>query len=173
MLLDFFNGDVSDAICLTGIEHVISITLAPTPPNLTTDEDTDADTKNLPAVHIRTFTVKLFNSGTRVPRTELVPMGPSLDLVLRRHQPADSEILKQAMKQPKLKKKDVEKGLGKKRKNIETDEMGDVRGQIHLGKQDLGGLQVRKMRGLKEDGGRGPKAKKRKEEEAEEDEGEE
>lgn len=151
-----------DAICLTGIEHVISVTLGPTPPNLTTDEESMEDTKKLPAIHIRTFTVKLLNSGTRVPRTELVPMGPSLDLVLRRHQSADSEMLKIAMKQPKLKKTDVEKGLGKKRKNIETDEMGDVRGQIHLGKQDLGSLQVRKMRGLKEDGGRGPKAKKRK-----------
>lgn len=66
------------------------------------------------------------------------------------------------MKRPKLKKQDVEKGLGKKRKNIEVDEMGDVRGRVHVGKQELGKLQVRKMKGLKEDKPR----KRRKEEES-------
>ena len=44
------------------------------------------------------------------------------------------------------------KGLGKKKKNLEVDEMGDLRGRIHVGKQDLGKLQTRKMKGLK----RGP-----------------
>jgi len=82
-------------------------------------------------------------------------MGPHLDLVLRRHTPADPALLKLALQKPKLSKSDIQSGLGKKRKNVETDEMGDVRGQIHLGKQDLSSLQVRKMRGLKEDGGRG------------------
>jgi len=165
ILLDFFNGESSDAIVLSGLEHVISVTLGPTPPSLTTttpDDDSKEATASLPPVHIRTFTVQLLKSGTRIPRAQLVPMGPNLDLVMRRHTPADPEMMKAALKQPKLAKSDVEKGLGKKRKNIETDDMGDVRGQIHLGKQDLGSLQVRKMRGLKEDGGRGPSAKKRK-----------
>jgi len=76
-------------------------------------------------------------------------MGPSLDLVLRCHQAADPELLKQAMKRPKLKKTDVEKGLGKKKKNMEVDDMGDLRGRVHIAKQDLGKLQTRKMKGLK------------------------
>ncbi len=76
-------------------------------------------------------------------------MGPSLDLSLRRHQAADAELLKQAMKRPKLKKTDVEKGLGKKKKNMEVDEMGDLRGRVHVGNQDLTKLQTRKMKGLK------------------------
>ena len=70
-------------------------------------------------------------------------------MTLRRHTEADPEMLKQAMKRPKLKKQEVEKGLGKKRKNLEVDEMGDLRGRIHVGKQDLGKLQTRKMKGLK------------------------
>ena len=106
-------------------------------------------------------------------------MGPSLDLTLRRHQSADPEMLKLAMKRPKLKKKDVEKGLGKKTKNMEVDEMGDLRGRVHVGKQDLLKLQTRKMKGLKagldermegfdtegegdQDGFGGPRNKKRK-----------
>lgn len=76
-------------------------------------------------------------------------MGPSLDVVLRRHQEADPAVWAMAMKVPKVKKKDVESGLGKKRKNIETDEMGDMRGRVHVVRQDLGKLQTRKMRGLK------------------------
>ena len=81
-------------------------------------------------------------------------MGPSIDLTLRRHQEPDPELLKQALKRPKLKKKDVEKGLGNKKKmrNMEVDEMGDLRGRVHIAKQDLNKLQTRKMKGLK--GGR-------------------
>ncbi len=35
------------------------------------------------------------------------------------------------------------------RKNVETDVVGDKVGRIHLGRQDLGELQTRKMKGLK------------------------
>ncbi|KAI0274391.1 Brix-domain-containing protein [Russula aff. rugulosa BPL654] len=128
LLMDLFNGEVIESIHLSGLEHVI---------------------RPLPAVHIRGYTIKLLASGQRVPRVELVPMGPSLDLSLRRHQPADPELWKVAMRRPKLKKQDVEKGLGKKRKNLEVDEMGDLRGRVHIAKQDLTKLQTRKMKGLK------------------------
>ncbi|KAI0066300.1 Brix-domain-containing protein [Artomyces pyxidatus] len=150
LLMDLFNGEVIDQIHLTGLEHVISVTLAPTPESLnSTAAFAEDDTKSLPKVHIRGYTLKLLASGVRTPRVELVPMGPSLDLVLRRHQAADPEVWKLAMRRPKLKKQDVEKGLGKKRKNMEVDEMGDLRGRVHVAKQDLGKLQTRKMKGLK------------------------
>ncbi|KDR82061.1 hypothetical protein GALMADRAFT_90599 [Galerina marginata CBS 339.88] len=158
MLIDFFNGEQIESICLPGLEHVISITCGPTPAALNNataiayasrPTSGTEDTSNFPKVHLRTYTIKLLGSGTRIPRVELTPMGPSLDLVLRRHHAADPELLKQAMKRPKLKKTDVEKGLGKKKKNMEVDEMGDLRGQVHVGKQDLGKLQTRKMKGLK------------------------
>ncbi|KAJ7043499.1 Brix-domain-containing protein [Mycena alexandri] len=151
MLIALFNGELIDSICLAGLEYVISVSLAPSIPapatmypNLVTE-----DLSALPTIHLRTYTTRLLASGTRTPRVELTPMGPSLDMRLRRHTPADPELLKQAMRTPKLKKTDIEKGLGKKRKNIEVDEMGDVRGRVHIGKQDLGKLQTRKMKGLK------------------------
>lgn len=43
----------------------------------------------------------------------------------------------------------MEKGLGKRKKNLQVDEMGDLRGRIHVTKQDLSKLQTRKMKGLK------------------------
>ncbi len=152
ILIAFFNGEEIESICLPGIEHVVSITCGPTPASLNTaTASMQDDTSSLPKVHIRTYTLKLLASGTRIPRIELVPMGPSLDLTMRRHLPADAELLKQSLKRPKLKKTDVEKGLGKKVKNQGVDEMGDLRGRIHVAKQDLGKLQTRKMKGLRND----------------------
>ncbi|KAL0572070.1 rRNA-binding ribosome biosynthesis protein rpf2 [Marasmius crinis-equi] len=149
MLMSFFNGEEIESIHLAGLEHVMSVSLAPTPATLNT-ASTSADTiTSLPKIYIRTYTTKLLSSGTRIPRVELVNMGPSIDLVLRRHTDPDPVMLKQALKRPKLKKTDIEKGLGKKRKNMEVDEMGDLRGRVHVGKQDLGKLQTRKMKGLK------------------------
>lgn len=48
-------------------------------------------------------------------------------------------------------KRDVEKGLGDKKKmrNREVDKMGDLRGRIHLGKQDLSGLKRKGVKALK------------------------
>jgi len=151
MLLDFFNAEVIESISLVGLQHIISVSLAPTPSNLTTDSK---DTSTLPLVHIRSYTLKLLASGSRVPRVELVPMGPSFDLAMRRHQDADPVIWKESLRRPKVKKQDVESGLGKKRKNIEVDEMGDLRGRVHVAKQDIGKLQTRKMKGLKSGEGR-------------------
>lgn len=148
LLMDLFNGEVIENIYLAGLEHVISVTVAPLHGQLASASG-DQDSGSLPIVHIRGYGTKLLASGQRIPRVELVPMGPSLDLLLRRHQPADPELWKVAMRRPKLKKQDVEKGLGKKRKNIEVDEMGDLRGRVHVAKQDLGKLQTRKMKGLK------------------------
>lgn len=153
MLLDFFASEVIDGIHLSGVEHVISVQLAPTPAGVSaaTVIPGAVDTaETLPKVHLRTYTVNLTSSGTRIPRVELEPMGPSFDFTLRRHQQPDPEVWKQAMKRPKLKKQDVEKGLGKRKKNMEVDEMGDLRGRLHLGKQDLSKLQTRKMKGLKQ-----------------------
>ncbi|EJD06174.1 Brix-domain-containing protein [Fomitiporia mediterranea MF3/22] len=152
LLLDFFGSEVIEGIHLSGVEHVISIQLAPTPEglNAATIDASSEDTKNLPKVHLRTYTISAVASGTKIPRIELAPMGPSLDLTLRRHQPPDPDMLKAALRRPKLKKQDIEKGLGKRKKNVEVDEMGDVRGRLHIGKQDLSKLQTKKMKGLRE-----------------------
>ena len=157
LLMDFFNAEVIDSICLAGLEHVISVSLAPAPAGLVNAAEGDQDQElegakdptTLPKIHLRTYTVRLLSSGTRIPRVELDPMGPFLDLSVRRHQRADPELWKVAMKRPRLKKQDVEKGLGKRKRNLEVDEMGDLRGRLHVAKQDLGRLQTRKMKGLK------------------------
>ena len=146
ILMDMFNGQVIDSICLPGLEHVISVTVAPTPPDLTPDSST-----SLPRIHVRTYTFKMLSSGVKTPRAELTPMGPHFDLVLRRNREADEDVMKVALKRPKVTKKDVESGLGRKRKNFEVDEMGDLRGRVHVGKQNLDKLQRKKVKALRDD----------------------
>lgn len=78
-------------------------------------------------------------------------MGPSFDLTLRRYTEPDPVLLASSLKKPKMAKRDVEKGLGDKKKmrNREVDEMGDLRGKIHLGKQDLSGVKRKGVKALK------------------------
>ena len=150
ILMDMFNGQVIDSICLSGLEHVISVTVAPTPPELNS-----ASSTSLPRAHVRTYTFKMLSSGVKTPRVELTPMGPHFDVVLRRNREADEDMMKAALKRPKLSKRDVESGLGKKRKNFEVDEMGDLRGRVHVGRQSLDGLQRKKVKALRDgDNGR-------------------
>ncbi|EPQ50726.1 Brix-domain-containing protein [Gloeophyllum trabeum ATCC 11539] len=142
LLLAFFGGPALESIHVPGLEHVVSVSLAPAPPARAADDGT-----LLPRVHLRTYTVTRDRAG----RAALAPMGPFLDLALRRHVPpeANAHLLALAMKRPKLKKQDVQKGLGKRRRNVEVDEMGDVRGRVHLGKQELGGLRGKRMKALR------------------------
>lgn len=143
ILLDFYGGHAVKEIPSTALEHVISITAGPLP------NVPDGTAAPLPLVHLRVYTLKLLASGTRAPRAELTEMGPSIDFSVRRSQMPDDEMLRQANKRPKISKTNMENGLGKKKKNIETDAMGDRVGKIHLVKQDLAKMQGRKMKGLK------------------------
>ena len=150
--MDMFNGQVIDSICLSGLEHVISVTIAPTPPDLN-----PASSTSLPRVHVRTYTFKMLPSGVKTPRVELTPMGPHFDLVLRRNHEADEDVMKAALRRPKVAKKDVDSGLGKKRKNFEVDEMGDLRGRVHVGRQNLDKLQRKKVKALRDDDNEHPR----------------
>lgn len=52
--------------------------------------------------------LRLKKSGTVVPRMELVEVGPSMDMVVRRHRHPDDSLRKEAMKTaPELTKKKV------------------------------------------------------------------
>lgn len=83
---------------------------------------------------------------------ELHECGPSFDFVLRRRQPADATMLAQSLKRAKTQAEKNRQGKSDTyKKNIETDEMGDMIGRVHVGKQDLSTLQTRKMKGLKAD----------------------
>ncbi|KAJ1995793.1 rRNA-binding ribosome biosynthesis protein rpf2, partial [Coemansia thaxteri] len=76
------------------------------------------------------------------PRVELEEMGPSLDLRVRRVRAPTDDMWKQAIKTPK------ELNVVKT-KNISRDGLGDKYGRIHMGKQEIGKIQTRKVKALK------------------------
>lgn len=101
-------------------------------------------------IHFRVYAIVPPANGAASSSSNLSleEIGPSMDLVLRRRQMAEMGRMNASLKRPKTQSEKNRQGKGKK-KNIETDEMGDMVGRVHLGKQDLTKLQTRKMKGLK------------------------
>ncbi|QPC75671.1 hypothetical protein HYE68_006423 [Fusarium pseudograminearum] len=132
MFLDFFRGEPADKIDVEGLQYIISISA----------EDSTGDGDAKPAIHLRVYTINTKRSGQRLPRVEVEEIGPRMDFRIGRVREPDESMLKEAMKTPR--------GLEERtKKNITTDSMGDKIGRVHLGKQDLSELQLRKMKGLK------------------------
>ncbi|KAI9808992.1 MAG: hypothetical protein M1825_002281 [Sarcosagium campestre] len=131
LLLDFFRGQETQSVDVEGLQYMISVSAA--------DEN---DNETPPQIHLRCYLIKTKKSGQKLPRVEVEEMGPRMDLRVGRSRHAEESTMKEALK----------KGKGtepKSKKNVETDIVGDKMGRIHLGKQDLGKLQTRKMKGLK------------------------
>ncbi|CAJ0841816.1 2191_t:CDS:2, partial [Entrophospora sp. SA101] len=132
MLLDFFRGQKSDSIALSGLDHIISVSAV---------ETTTNDGK-VGKIYFRVYKIHTEKSGQKIPRVELEEMGPSYDFVIRRTKFAKEEVYKAAIKIPRELKP-------RKKKNIDVNELNDKVARIHLGKQDFNKIQTRKMKGLK------------------------
>jgi ribosome production factor 2 len=131
LLFDVFRGphDVEN-VSLAGIDRAITFTLS--------------SPRSGPAtIAMRHYAILLKKAGnSKLPRVELEEIGPSFDLTLRRTQFAPEAMMKEAMRTPKDPRVDG------KRKNISKNEIGDKLGRIHLGKQDLSGMALARMKGL-------------------------
>ncbi|XP_067123081.1 ribosome production factor 2 homolog [Centruroides vittatus] len=136
LLIDFFRGPEVSMIRLQGLEHVIMIT---------------ADDGKL---YFRSYRIVMKKSGTKTPYIELIEIGPSLDMVLRRNKMASDDLFKLARKQPKVLKP-------KKVKNIKKNVFGSKLGRIHMKRQNFKQLNTRKMKGLKKNFPSGGKRKGR------------
>ncbi|KAK3670559.1 rRNA-binding ribosome biosynthesis protein rpf2 [Recurvomyces mirabilis] len=135
VLLDMFKGPDVAEVDVEGLQYMIHFSV---------DEEDGDDAVSKPQIHMRSYLIRTKKSvpASNLPRVEVEEMGPRVDFRVGRIQEADPEMLKEAMRKPK--------GMDPKtKKNIETDIIGDKVGRIHLGKQDLGNLQTRKMKGLK------------------------
>ena len=83
-------------------------------------------------------------SGTKIPNVDLEEIGPSFNFLVRRCKLSSDEIYKNSKKQPK----EIQP---KKKKNISRDAFGSTLGRIHMQKQDLGKLQLRKLKAFKKE----------------------
>lgn len=131
LFLDFFRGQTTTLQDVAGLKYIISLSAAEV-----------VEGSALPTVYFRVYKLKTLRSGEKVPRVELEEIGPRFNFTVGRSEEASPEIEKEAMR----KAKQLEP---KTKKNIEMDNMGDQIGTVHVGKQDLGKLQTRKIKGLK------------------------
>jgi ribosome production factor 2 len=132
MFIDMFKGEETDKIDVEGLQYVLMIAAEEPMQGLA------------PVIRLRWYKLRTMRSGHKLPRVELDEIGPKFDFKVGRLQDAPKELAKQAMKQGKRPNEEI-----KMKKNISMDSMGDKVGRVHLEKQDLGGLQTRKMKGLK------------------------
>ncbi|KAG5190971.1 brix domain-containing 1 [Tribonema minus] len=129
LLIDFFRGDVVDSVSLAGLDHVMVVTAVEGGPIL-----------------LRHYLIAFKRSGTKVPHIQLERMGPHADLVLRRVKFAATDLWKVATRKPKQLKP-------KKVKNVTSNTFETV-GRIHLGRQDLSSMNVRRVKALRSGGKR-------------------
>ena len=137
IFIDLFRGAKVEKLSLKALDHVISFTASEG------------------KIFVRAYSVRLKKSGQKIPNVELANMGPFWDLTVRRTQLASDDLWKTALRQPKT------SNDPKNVKNIASNSVGDRVGKIHMEKQDIDNMKVRKMNVLRE---RNPDAKSNKSE---------
>ncbi|CAN8258349.1 unnamed protein product [Cochlearia groenlandica] len=126
VLTDLFRGEVVDNLNLTGLDRAYICSAI-------------SSTK----VHLTHCAIKLKKSGTIVPRIELVEVGPSMDLVVRRNRLPNESLRKEAMRSSKDNPK-------KKVKNVVEDPVKGKFGKIYIPEQKVGETPLPdKSKGLK------------------------
>lgn len=90
----------------------------------------------------RQYMVKLLKSGTKIPRVELIEVGPNFDCTLRRSKFASSDLMKESLRVPAQLQ-------NKKKKNISSNETGDTLGTIHTGRQNFDNLTNARFKAFK------------------------
>lgn len=129
LLLDFFRTPPDDSVALTAVERVLVFSVLDPPPAK------PGAPEPAKVVFMRHYRVELKKSGTKIPRVELVEIGPRCDLTCDRARWADPTVFKAACKKPK-------EVIKKKQKNVSTDSFGNTRGRIHIEAQNFGKLHT-------------------------------
>ncbi|XP_022855361.1 ribosome production factor 2 homolog [Olea europaea var. sylvestris] len=147
ILLDLFHGEVVTNLNLAGLDRVYVCTAT--------------SSKKVLFTHCA---LQLKKSGTIVPRMELVEVGPSMDMVVRRHRLPDDSLRKEAMKI-------APESTKKKEKNVTKDAIQGKIGKIYIPDQKVGSVALpHRAKGVKrerreakiKDEANGPREKKQK-----------
>ncbi|KMS99913.1 hypothetical protein BVRB_1g017600 [Beta vulgaris subsp. vulgaris] len=118
VLLDLLRGEVVENLNIAGVDRIYVCT---------------AVSSN--KVYLTHCALRLKKSGTVVPRMELVEVGPSMDLVVRRHRLPNEGLRKEAMKTSPDHTK-------KKLKNVKGDPLLGKTGKIYMPDQKLGEMAL-------------------------------
>jgi ribosome production factor 2 len=127
LLLDLLQGEPVDKVNLAGLDRVLVATAL-------------GEAK----FALRLYAVVLKKGADKLPRVELAEAGPRLDLVLRRARPASDDLARQAMRQPR-----GSAAMPRREKNVEEGLFGSRVGRVHMQRQELADLALKKSRALK------------------------
>jgi len=148
LLLDFFGGFERslESISLAGLDHVLSVTAG-----TASAPGVNGTTATSVIFHVRTYHVKLKKNpeGGGVPLPFLTPCGPDMDLTLRRTSFAPPDLWRAAMKGSSSNSRTSKKAKKMAEKNKSRNEMGEVVGRLHVGKQDMFRIQGKKGKALR------------------------
>ncbi|KAG8086051.1 hypothetical protein GUJ93_ZPchr0010g7856 [Zizania palustris] len=124
VLLDLFKGEVVENLNLAGVDRIFVCTaISPT------------------TVYMMHCALRLKRSGTSIPRIELVEVGPSMDLVVRRHRLPVESLKKEAMKTA---------DHTKKMKNVSKDPVQGKLGKVYIPDQQIAKMALSNdVKGLK------------------------
>lgn len=185
--LDFFKGSTDPEISLEGVDRAILVSLR-------SNNGTDAVVgpsddcigskaqvnKGNTIVCFRHYAVSKTVSAVAAPttsdRVKLTDIGPNFDFEIRRVYYSPAADFKNACKMPK----EAIAHLQGMHNNVSADALGNLKGQLHLGKQDITKLNLRRFAGYKKervvaprgDGEDEPVSKSRRVEHDDDDEGE-
>ena len=134
LFLDVFSGEEVRSMDVAGLQYLLMVAAG---------EPTES--QEHPYIHLRWYKIRTRKSGQKLPRVELDQVGPKFDFSVGRTRLAESATMKEAMKKGKR----LDDDFKSKQKNVDMDKIGDKVGRVHLSRQDLGELQLRKMKGLK------------------------
>lgn len=150
LLLDFFQGQDTDRMLLGALDHVIVATAVgkdehagvPSDPNAATRSDDGRGQR----IKLRHYHMSLSKGAqtlaSAAPKAALSPIGFSMDMLVRRSRIAPRDLWREAVRVPREAK-------ARKQKNVTRDEMGNKLGRVHMEKQDLDRMPMKKMKALR------------------------
>ncbi|XP_074272979.1 ribosome production factor 2 homolog [Silene latifolia] len=126
VLLDLLRGEVVNNLNLAGVDRIYVCTAV-----------------SANKVFLTHCALRLRKSGTSVPKIELIEVGPSMDLVVRRHRLPNEGLRKEAMKA-------APDSTKKKIKNVKGDPILGKTGKIYIPDQKIGEASLPyKVKGMK------------------------
>uniref|UniRef100_A0A7S1QN17 Ribosome production factor 2 homolog n=1 Tax=Neobodo designis TaxID=312471 RepID=A0A7S1QN17_NEODS len=155
--LDFFGGSLENEVNLAGVDRAIVISLRSTngadavhAPSSDCRGTMPIKEKGNVVVCFRHYGVEQTKAATSVMTSasniKLVDIGPNFDLEVRRVAWADGPAFKRASRLPKQ----VLATLKHMHDNVDTDGLGNLRGQLHVGTQQIDSMALRKFKAHKE-----------------------
>ena len=130
--IDFFQLYDKESISISEMRRIIAISIE----------------KDEKIVKIRNYQINgNLNNKNNLSKIELIEIGPSFDLKERKFTLGDEVLYKKTLKQPKGILKQPKGIKETKEKNIEKNKiLGEKRGRLHMQKQNLGAVSLKKFK---------------------------